>query len=106
MANILQSHIQRTLDKLDSNGLKRFKDELGKTKIDGQQISTGKLQDARNNAEVASLLFSHFHNRAGEVVISVLKTINKTDLATELEGICRTPPKPSTSPPPPDCVII
>lgn len=106
MEKTVKDHIIDTLDDLDEDGLKRFKDELGETTIQGRKIPSRKLKKA-GIVEVAGLLISTFtKTHPAEVTISVLNAINEVDLAEELQGKTnadlptRTPTPPPTPPPP------
>ncbi|KAK1153832.1 hypothetical protein AOXY_G29517 [Acipenser oxyrinchus oxyrinchus] len=102
MEKTVKDHIIDTLDDLDEDGLKRFKDELGETTIQGRKIPSRKLKKA-GIVEVAGLLISTFtKTHPAEVTISVLNAIMEVDLAEELQGKtsadlpARTPTPPPT----------
>ncbi|MGH0184342.1 UNVERIFIED_CONTAM: hypothetical protein FKN15_014580 [Acipenser sinensis] len=59
MEKTAKDHIIDTLDDLDDNGLKRFKDKLGETAFQGLKIAKGKLQNA-GSVEAATLLISTY----------------------------------------------
>ncbi|KAK6468745.1 hypothetical protein HHUSO_G33074 [Huso huso] len=101
MEKTVKDHIIDTLDALDEDGLKRFKDELGETTIQGRKIPSRKLKKA-GIVEVAGLLISTFiKTHPAEVTISILNTINEVDLAEELQGKTSADlPTRTPSPPP------
>ncbi|MGH0182763.1 UNVERIFIED_CONTAM: hypothetical protein FKN15_015835 [Acipenser sinensis] len=77
MEKTAKDHIIDTLDDLDDNGLKRFKDKLGETAFQGLKIAKGKLQNA-GSVEVATLLISTYtKTHAAENTIAVLKAIKE-----------------------------
>ncbi|KAK6467723.1 apoptosis-associated speck-like protein containing a CARD [Huso huso] len=85
METTAKDHIIETLDDLDDNGLKRFKDKLGETAFQGRKISKGKLQNA-GTVDVATLLISTYtKTHAVENTIAVLIAIKEVALAEELQ---------------------
>ncbi|XP_033854012.3 apoptosis-associated speck-like protein containing a CARD [Acipenser ruthenus] len=85
METTAKDHIIETLDDLDDNGLKRFKDKLGETAFQGRKISKGKLQNA-GSVDVATLLISTYtKTHAIENTIAVLIAIKEVALAEELQ---------------------
>ncbi|MGH0128743.1 UNVERIFIED_CONTAM: hypothetical protein FKN15_044095 [Acipenser sinensis] len=92
MEKTLKYHIRDTLDDLDDNGLKRFKDKLGDTSFQGCKIAKGKLQHA-DSVTVACLLISKYtETHAAENTIAVLNDINEAQLAKQLKENIKADP--------------
>ncbi|MGH0189288.1 UNVERIFIED_CONTAM: hypothetical protein FKN15_034508 [Acipenser sinensis] len=85
MEKTLKDHLVDTLDELVEEQFNWFKDKLGETRFQERKIAKGKLEKAKR-LEVASLLISTYSKKhAAENTILILRAINETELAEELE---------------------
>ncbi|KAK1152954.1 hypothetical protein AOXY_G30690 [Acipenser oxyrinchus oxyrinchus] len=88
MVNTRKDDIIETLEELLQDDLKRFKSKLNDIRLEEgyQNIPRGRLERA-DRIDIVELVIGYYgEQKAGPVVVKVLKAINQVELAARLEN--------------------